>query len=149
MTGHLTAEQEQFLGLRRVAHLATVDATGKPHIVPVCFACVDGAIYTAVDEKPKRVDAKRDPRALRRVRNILARPDVCLLVDRYEEDWTKLAWLQVRGVAALVTDGAGRRRAIAALRDRYPQYQGMELESAPLIRVTPIQVVTWAGRLSQ
>jgi PPOX class probable F420-dependent enzyme len=139
----LTAEQERFLDGQRVAHLATVDEAGTPHVVPICFALVDGVVYTAIDEKPKRVDARSDPSALRRVRNILAHAEVCLMVDRYDEDWTKLAWLQVRGAAALVTDGAEQGRAVAALGDRYPQYRAMDLGAAPLIRITPRQLVAW------
>ncbi|MBI3968132.1 MAG: TIGR03668 family PPOX class F420-dependent oxidoreductase [Chloroflexi bacterium] len=130
-----------FLLTHRVARLATVDDGGRPHVLPVCFAYLDGAIYTPVDEKPKR----GDPTSLRRVRNILARSDVCLVVDRYEEDWTQLAWLQVRGSAALVSDGGERARAHAALRDRYPQYRSMDLESRPLIRLTPYRVVSWSA----
>ena len=139
----LTAHVEAFVQRARVAHLATADAEGRPHVVPICFAWLNQAAYTAIDEKPKRVDPKQDPGALRRVRNILAHPRVCLLVDRYNEDWTRLAWLQVRGDAALVTDGAERANAHTALRDRYPPYRGMDLESAPLIRITPTRVVGW------
>jgi PPOX class probable F420-dependent enzyme len=132
-------EQALFLSGQRVAHLATVDEEGKPHVVPVCFAYVGGALYSAVDEKPKRADRA----TLRRVRNILARSDVCIIVDHYEEDWRRLAWLQIRGAASLVTEAAERSRALAALRERYPQYQSMDLESRPLIRITPVQVVAW------
>lgn len=137
----MTDEQLAFLLSQRVAHLATIDDGGRPHVVPVCFACVDGLLYTPVDEKPKR----GDPMALRRVRNIRARPDVCLLVDRYEDDWSRLAWLQVRGKAALATDLEERGRALAALRQRYRQYDAMDLESRPLIRITPEQVVGWTA----
>jgi PPOX class probable F420-dependent enzyme len=143
VTVQLTEEQERLLACARVAHLATVDAAGNPHVVPICFAWLDGAAYTAIDEKPKRVDPKQDPDALRRIRNILAHPRVCLLVDRYAEDWTRLAWLQVRGDAALVTDPAERASAHIALRDRYPLYRGMNLESMPLIRIAPARVVGW------
>jgi PPOX class probable F420-dependent enzyme len=135
----LTPAQIAFLDARRVAHLATVDETGVPHLVPVCFAYLDGLFYTPIDEKPKRVAA----RMLRRLRNIQARPDVCLVWDHYEEDWSRLAWLQVRGRAALVTDAGERVCAVAALRVRYPQYAQMDLESRPLIRITPAQVRWW------
>ena len=137
----MTPEQMEFLKAQRVARLATVDEAGRPHALPVCFALLDGVLYTPVDEKPKR----GDPASLRRVRNILAHPDVCLVVDHYEEDWTRLAWLQVRGTAALVSDEQERARAIAALRARYPQYRAMDLESRPLIRITPQRVVGWAA----
>jgi PPOX class probable F420-dependent enzyme len=137
----LAPEQIALLDGQRVGHLATVDRAGRPHVLPVCFAYVDGALYTPVDEKPKR----GDPAAMRRVRNILARPAVCLVVDHYEEDWARLAWLQVRGTAALVDDPAERARALAALRARYPQYRAMDLESRPLIRVTPEHVAAWSA----
>jgi PPOX class probable F420-dependent enzyme len=142
----LTPEQIEFAEARRVAHLATIDAGGGPHVVPVCFALLGGAIYTPIDEKPKRVD----PSSLRRVRNILARPRVCLIWDHYEEDWTRLAWLQVRGTAALVEAAGERAAALAALRDRYPPYRAMDLESRPLVRIRPSTVRVWraaaAGR---
>jgi PPOX class probable F420-dependent enzyme len=135
----ITEEQAHFLDEQRVGRLATVDERGRPHAVPVCYAVLDGLIYTPIDEKPKR-DAARP---LRRVRNIAAHPDVCLVVDVYDEDWARLAWLQVRGRAALVEDGAERERAIAALRRRYPQYEAMRLEERPLIRITPERAVEW------
>lgn len=136
----MTPEETRFLEGQRVARLATVDAAGRPHALPVCFACLDGALYTPIDEKPKR----GDPTTLRRVRNIAAQPEVCLVADHYEEDWARLAWLQVRGTAALVTDAGERARALAALRERYPQYRGMDLEARPLIRITPTRVVSWS-----
>jgi PPOX class probable F420-dependent enzyme len=140
----LSPEQILFLEGQRVARLATVDEDGKPHVVPVCFACVAGLVYTPIDEKPKRVTAT----ALRRVRNILAHPDVCLVADRYDDDWTRLAWLQVHGQASLATDAAERGTALTALRARYPQYLRMDLESYPLIRIAPTRVVAWAARPS-
>jgi PPOX class probable F420-dependent enzyme len=136
----LSAEQVAFLESCRVGHLATVDPTGQPHVVPVCFAYRDAAIYTPIDQKPKR----GDPLSLRRVRNLLAHPAVCLTVDRYDEDWSRLAWLQLRGRAALVDDPAERVGALAALRGRYRQYVAMELESRPLIRLTVARVVAWS-----
>lgn len=137
----MTPDQVAFLHRRRVAYLATVDQRGHPHVVPVCFAWVDGALYTPVDEKPKR----GDPASLRRVRNILVHADVCLVADHYEEDWTQLAWLQVRGTASLAAGAAERARALAVLRERYPQYRAMDLESRPLIRITPGRVLGWTG----
>ncbi len=137
----VTPEQVAFLERQRVARLATVDEQGRPHVLPVCFAVVDGALYTPIDEKPKH----GDPLALRRVRNILTHPEVCLVADHYVEDWTRLAWLQVRGSAALTVDPEERGPALAALRARYPQYRSMDLESRPLIRITVTHVVGWAA----
>jgi PPOX class probable F420-dependent enzyme len=135
----MTPDQITFLEFQRVARLATVDEHGRPHAIPVCYALLDGRLYTPIDEKPKR-DAARP---LRRIRNILANPNVCLVVDRYDEDWSHLAWLQVRGLATLVEDPDERRRAHTALRDRYPQYRTMDLESRPLIKITPERIVAW------
>ena len=135
----MTDQEIAFLEAQPVAHLATVDERGHPHVVPFCFACLDGAIYTPIDEKPKR----GDPHELRRVRNILANPAVCVVADRYDDDWSRLAWLQVRGTAVLVEDPAERAAAFAALRARYRQYAAMDLESRPLIRVDPIRTVAW------
>lgn len=141
MARGLDDDQLAFLLRQRVAHLATVDEVGSPHVVPICFAWVDGALYSPIDEKPKRAA----PATLRRVRNLLAHPQVCVVADEYDEDWSRLAWLQLRGTASLAADAGERTRALAALRDRYPQYRAMDLESRPLIRITPTRVITWSA----
>ena len=137
----LTSTDISFMESRRVAHLATLGPDNVPDAVPICFACVDGAVYTPIDEKPKRVP----PESLRRIRNILARPEVCVVWDRYDDDWEMLAWLQVFGSASLVDDNEERARVFDSLRERYPQYRSMDLESRPLIRVTPLRVRSWSG----
>jgi PPOX class probable F420-dependent enzyme len=138
----ISPEHAAFLERCRSGRLATVDPQGRPHNVPVCYALLDDALYTPIDEKPKT----GDPRELRRVRNILANPHVCLVVDHYEDaDWTRLAWLQVRGTASLVEDAAERTRALSALRVRYRQYQTMALEALPLLKITPTRLVGWRG----
>jgi PPOX class probable F420-dependent enzyme len=128
-----------FLHAQRTGHLATVDAHGRPHNVPVCFVVQSGHIYIAIDEKPKR----GRPEELRRLRNVRSNPHVCLVVDRYEEDWSQLAWLQVRGQAVLVEDRDERAAALEALRERYPQYRAMALEDRPLLRISPDRIVQW------
>lgn len=128
-----------FVLAQRVARLATVDAGGAPHIVPVCFALDGDTLYTPVDEKPKR----GDPARLRRVRNIRANPRVQVLVDLYDDDWRRLRYVQLRGRARLVDDGDERRCAVGLLRDRYPQYRAMTLEERPLIAVEVESVVGW------
>ncbi len=137
----MTPEQIAFLEEQRVARLATVDEHGRPHVLPVCFALHAGRIYTPIDEKPKQ----GDPSSLRRVRNVLAHPQVCLVADIYDDDWSQLAWLQVRGHAALVDDIEERVHAHKALRDRYVPYRSMDLESRPLIGIVPIRVVAWSA----
>jgi PPOX class probable F420-dependent enzyme len=104
----------------RVGHLATSSAGGLPLVVPVCFVVHDERIYSAVDLKPKRT------RELRRVRNVRENPQASLVVDEYDEDWTKLRWVMVEGTARIV-DGPERERALAALVVKYRQYAAMDL----------------------
>ena len=102
----------------RVGHLATSDGT-RPSVVPVCFVLLGDTIYQAIDAKPKSVGARR----LRRVKNITANPEAALLVDHYLEDWRRLWWVLLRGRARIAVDILEQRRAIAALRRKYPQYR--------------------------
>jgi PPOX class probable F420-dependent enzyme len=122
----------------RVGHLATASAAGQPLVVPVCFALVDQHIYSAVDLKPKRT------RELRRVRNVRENPQVSLVVDEYDEDWTKLRWVMVEGTAR-VADGVERERALAALVAKYPQYADMKLATTAgdVLAMTPARLVAW------
>ena len=139
----LDAAARAFLSRQRVAHLATVSATGVPHVVPVCFALVDETIYVAIDEKPKA----GDPRGLRRLRNLAAHPQVALVADVYDDaDWTRLGFVLVRGTARVHARGAEVPEALAALRGRYAQYGGMGLEERPLIALGVERVARW-GRV--
>lgn len=123
----------------RVAHLATADARNRPLVVPLCFVCGKGRIYSVVDEKPKRVSAGR----LRRIRNIQANPRVSLLVDHYEEDWSRLTYILVEGTAELLDAGEEHRNAIRQLRRKYPQYRTMQLENQPVIKISPQRLLSW------
>jgi PPOX class probable F420-dependent enzyme len=131
----------------RVARLATLDAKGGPHLVPICFACNGTVFYSAIDRKPKRVPPKR----LARLQNIRETPQVALLVDHYDEDWTRLWYVLVRGEAELVSAPAERKRALKCLRAKYPQYRqkmlGSEMleDDAPLLRVTPVRITAWGN----
>jgi PPOX class probable F420-dependent enzyme len=109
----------------RVARLATAGADGRPHVVPICFVLEGHVLYTAVDQKPKRT------RALRRLRNIEENPWVEVVIDHYEEDWTKLAWVRLRGRARVVELDA---RVLALLAEKYPQYRRARPEG-PLIAI--------------
>ena len=125
--------------------LATRAPDGSARLVPVCFAIVDGAdgprLVTPIDEKPK---ASADPLALARTRDVRARPDVVLLFDRWDEDWTHLAWVRIYGTARLVWPGEAEHPAgLAALRARYPQYRTQALERLPLMVVEPARIVRW------
>jgi len=124
----------------RVARLATLDAERRPHAVPICFACNGSVFYSAIDRKPKRVA----PNRLTRVKNIQETPQVALLVDEYDEDWTRLWYVLVRGEAELVSDPAEGNRAIRCLRAKYPQYDmDMLADDAPVLRITPVQITAW------
>ena len=106
----------------------------------MCFASDGSVFYSAIDRKPKRVPASR----LTRLKNIKESPQVALLVDHYDEDWTRLWYVLVRGEAELVTDSAEQQRAIRCLRAKYPQYDAnMLAEDAPVLRITPVRVTAW------
>jgi len=124
----------------RVARLATLDTERKPHAVPICFVCDGSLFYSAIDHKPKRVAASQ----LARLKNIKKTPQVALLVDQYDEDWTRLWYVLVRGEAELVSSVAERNRAIKRLRAKYPQYDADMLPAdAPVLRITPVRITVW------
>jgi PPOX class probable F420-dependent enzyme len=124
----------------RVARLATLDASREPHMVPICFTYDGSFFYTAIDRKPKRVA----PTRLARLKNISIAPQVALLIDEYDEDWTRLWYVLVRGEAKLVSAAAERKRALAQLRAKYPQYRaGMLPDDAPIVRITPQRITSW------
>lgn len=129
----------RFIERQRVAHLATADADGRPQVVPVCFAYLDGRIYIAIDEKPKR------SLRLKRLRNIEENPQVSLVFDRYDDDWSRLGWVMVHGEAALIDGGPEHERAVAALRERYAPYRSMALEGRPVMRVKVVRVASWGN----
>ncbi len=137
-----STEQWAFIQAQRVARLATADRAGRPHVVPVCYACEGASFYIALDAKPKRVE----PQRLKRVRNILANPQVALLIDRYSEDWSTLAYVLVHGTAELIAPGDREHgRAIALLRARYPQYRVMPIQDQPMIAIRATSVVAWGA----
>jgi len=122
----------------RVARLATTDPDGKPHLVPIVFACVGDTIYSAVDRKPKR------SRTLRRIENARLRPDVTILVDHYEEDWGRLWWIRLRGRARVLDAGEEREQALALLAEKYPQYRD-EPPDGPVLAVDVTEVRQWTS----
>ena len=138
-----TAERA-FLEAQRVGRLATVDADGMPHVVPVCYALLDRTLYVVLDEKPKNVAA----RGLKRVRNILANPRAALVVDHYEDaDWSRLGWVMALGAARIIEPGAEHATALRGLRDRYPQYLSMDLDRSPMIALRIEKITRW-GQLA-
>jgi PPOX class probable F420-dependent enzyme len=142
----LTQNEAEFVHRQRVGRLATADANGHPHVVPVCYAFDSERFYTPLDEKPKRVEGKK----LRRVRNIEARHEASLLIDQYDDDWSRLGYVLVYGRADLVAPGdALHERALALLRERYAQYREMELERQFVIVITPERIVSWGPALGK
>jgi len=142
ISGMLSEHQARFLAECRVGHLATADARATPHLVPVCFVVSDGALYITIDQKPKG-----DVRALRRLKNIIENPVAAFVADRWDEDWTRLGWVMLRGPAEILPDGAEHDRAQVLLRARYPQYQKMALADLPVIAIRITRVTSW-GDLS-
>jgi len=142
------AQRELLQGTRR-AVLATIAPDGRPRLVPMTFAIADTSdsapvIYSALDEKPKSVV---DPRALARVRDVVSRPRVSVLADRWDEDWSCLAWLRLEGLATLLEpdgdDAAEHASAVSLLRARYAQYATHSLEQRPVLRIQVDRVVSW------
>jgi PPOX class probable F420-dependent enzyme len=123
----------------RVGRLATADAAGRPLVVPVCYVFDGARIYSAVDAKPKRT------RELRRLKNIAANPQVSLVVDVWDEDWSKLCWVIVEGRAEILAEGAEFSRAIDRLVAKYPQYRAMGLDrtEGALVALSPDRVIHW------
>jgi PPOX class probable F420-dependent enzyme len=137
-----TDQQLSFLAAQRVGRLATASHSGAPHVIPVCYACDRTRLYIALDAKPKRVA----PTQLKRIRNIAENPQVALVVDRYSDDWSELAYLLIAGSASLLPpDDAAHHHAIALLRARYSQYMAMPIELQPVIAITPLSIKAWGA----
>lgn len=128
------------LDAAQVARLGTVNSDQEPHLVPICFVFDGSLFYTAIDRKPKRVQADQ----LARLKNINTSPQVALLVDEYNDDWTRLWYVLVRGKAELISDSAECERAIELLRAKYHQYRsGILAGDAPVVRITPERITSW------
>ena len=130
----------EFVRDARVGRLATSSADADPHVIPCVYVLLDGLIYSVVDEKPK------SGRRLQRLRNIDASGKAALVVDHYEEDWSKLVFVQIRGRASVI--GPDDRRytpALDALRVKYPQYREMALEESEMVMLEAERWVAWRG----
>ena len=137
----LSDAERAFVDAMRVARFATADAAGSPHVVPVCYALAGDDFYVTIDEKPKRAGL----RAMKRLRNIGENPNVAVVVDRYDDDWVRLAWVMLRGRAEILAGGDEHDHAQAALRERYPQYRAMRLEPLPVIALRIGRVNAWGA----
>jgi PPOX class probable F420-dependent enzyme len=137
----LTKKHLAFIRSARIAHLATADKSGRAHVVPICFAFDGRLFYSSIDEKPKRTA----PQKLKRVRNIQENPQVALVIDFYNEDWRKLAYILVRGSARVLLSGVNHRKAVKLLRRKYPQYRKMRIDRLPMILIRPKRTTSWGA----
>jgi PPOX class probable F420-dependent enzyme len=137
----LSRKETAFVRSARIAHLATAGANGQPMVIPICFVYDGKHYYSPIDEKPKRVE----PGKLRRLRNIVENSRVALIIDRYDEDWRRLAYILITGKARVLTTGIKYRRAIGLLRRKYRQYRAMAIETRPMVMITPKHFKSWGN----
>jgi len=132
-----------FISSGRAGHLGTADASGQPLVVPFCYAFDGAALFSAVDAKPKRTA----PEQLKRVRNIRENPNVCVVIDEWSEDWSRLRHVIIQGAARVLTSGADYRHGVELLLAKYEQYRrmGLDHEDGVMIKVTPARVTDWSG----
>ena len=137
---------QRFINNHVVARLATADAAGQPHVIPFCYAFDGERVYFVVDQKPKRHTGK----PLKRIRNMLENPQAAIVIDDYDDDWTRLAYVLITGTTALVDDEVEYARILARLRERYPQYRAMDLTFAnnAMVRISPTKLHAW-GKIEQ
>jgi PPOX class probable F420-dependent enzyme len=141
--GPLAPEWRRFVADARTATLTTLAADGSPAAVPICFVLLGDALYSPLDEKPKR---SADPRTLARVRHLIADPRASVLVHCWDEDWTRLAFIDLRVTGALLEPGSDEHAtAVSALREKYRQYRTHRLDERPMLRFT---IVATTGRWS-
>ena len=140
----MPSEQERtFLLSQRVGRLATADDNGTPHVLPVGYALGADTLYITIDDKPKRTSGRK----LKRLRNIIENPQAAVVVDRYDEDWSRLGWVMLRGRAEILDDGEEHDTAQTLLRARYPQLLGMQIAGYPVIALRIERTTSW-GDLS-
>ncbi len=128
-----------FIRSARVARLATADKKGRPLVIPICYALDGEEIYSPIDEKPKRTS----PLLLKRIINIRSNPHVSVVIDRYDDDWRKLAYVLITGKAKVLVKGQKHKRAVLLLRRKYPQYRQMAIHERPIIRIKPSRIKSW------
>lgn len=134
---------EQLLLQTRRAHLATADAHGEPHVVPVVFVYVGGDLYIPIDAKPKSVAQGR----LKRIRNLRQNPRAALLVDHYDEDWSRLGFLLIHAAAEIASLADCSPAVGEALRRKYPPYHHppMLAAEALVVRLRPRRYHAWGA----
>ena len=141
IASRLSPHALQLIRSARIAHLATADRFGQPHVVPICFAFDSKYFYSPIDEKPKR----SAPTNLKRLRNIRDNPQASLVIDYYEEDWSKLAYVLITGTARIQQRGKTHNRAVTLLRKKYSQYRRMQIDTRPIIVIMSKRITFWAA----
>ncbi len=122
-----------------LAHLSYLDDRDRPRVIPVTFAVADEEVWTAIDQKPKRKPADE----IARVRYLRRRPEAALCADHYEDDWSRLAWVQVMASVGVLGAGDGAvQGALASLRAKYDQYVD-DPPDGPFLRLRPERVLYW------
>ncbi|HEX5020937.1 MAG TPA: pyridoxamine 5'-phosphate oxidase family protein, partial [Candidatus Binatia bacterium] len=111
-------------------------------VIPICYVFDGKCFYSPIDEKPKR----NTGRELKRIRNIRENPNVALVIDRYDEDWRRLAYMLIFGKARVLRAGKTHQQVVKLLRRKYPQYRTMAIHERPMISITSKQIVVW-GRI--
>lgn len=139
LSSSLAPQASRLLHSARTAHLATADKSGSPHVMPICFVYDGKYFYSPIDEKPKRTIK------LKRLRNIGENPEVALVIDHYEENWRKLAYVLIRGKARVLRSGHKHRNAVKLLRVKYRQYRTMAIHERPAIMIAPTRFITWGA----
>ena len=135
----LSPRASRLVRAARVAHLATADARGQPLVIPICFVYDGKEFFSPIDEKPKHTIR------LKRLRNLQENPKLSLVIDRYNEDWRRLAYVLITGEGKVLFRGNKHRRAVRLLRRKYSQYRDMVIQVRPLIVVIPRKVKIWGS----
>jgi PPOX class probable F420-dependent enzyme len=135
-----------FIESAKIAHLATVSGAGEPHNIPLCFWFDGSRFYFVIDEKPKRKNGTE----IKRMRNIAENARVALVIDDYDDDWSRLAYVLIHGEARIVDDPGAYALAIQHLRHKYSQYRTMALtqENNPAVCIEPERVLAWGARFN-
>lgn len=136
-----TKRELKFIQTQKIARMATVDKSGKPLVLPICYAYDGNYIYTPIDKKPKRVS----PMQLKRIKNIINNPNVSVVIDRYYEDWARIAYIIIHGTAVVIDRGKEYHESLRILSEKYRQYEHMKLSQLglPVIKIIPNRFTSW------
>jgi PPOX class probable F420-dependent enzyme len=134
-------EARRRIAAARVGRLASVDGNGRPHVVPICFAMSGDHVVSVVDGKPKRT------LQLRRLENVRRTPDVQLVVDYYDDDWSSLWWARISGRGRVIEHGGAREAAVDLLAAKYGQYREHR-PTGPVLLIEIARISSWQATTS-